>query len=104
MSYFECHVTMTGDPSVVRPAVEELHWKFSTIDGDPVLGAGVKCYATRMFPSTMFRTEVFNKLLKASKELAAKGITVLRKKIELVIYDDRSESCEMDCGNCQEAR
>lgn len=76
----------------LKEAVEELRWKFSKIDGDPNLGEGVKCYATKQF--NIRRTK--DGVIKAVDMVAAQlhnnlyVSKVLRSKVELVIYDNRS--------------
>jgi hypothetical protein len=100
--YYECHVTMLGDPVAIRPYVEGLKWKFSAIDGDPVLGEGVKCYATRLFKKSLGESKVTDELLHTANELFKQGCKVLRRKVEFVIYDDRSYKvkCTGGCPEC----
>lgn len=104
-SYYECHVTMLGNPADIRPYVENIKWKFSAIDGDPTLGDGIKCYATRHFNIKLDEKEVLSKLFNAADHLRLDGINVIRRKIERVIYDDRSStvrlgSCNGACPEC----
>lgn len=88
MNYYECHVTMIGDPIIIEDAVKTEKWKFSKIDGDPVLGAGIKCYATRQFPGTKNVNWVIDVLKETARHLKDyKSVTVLREKVELVVYD-----------------
>lgn len=100
--YFECHVTMTGDPEFIEPLVENLKWKFSVINGDPVLGRGLKCYATRLFNIRMGQEGVQNELLRIADALSNKGCNVIRRKVEMVIYDDRINKvkCTGGCPEC----
>ena len=98
--YYECHITLEGDPALLKHAVENLKWKFSKIDGDPVMGAGVKCYATRHYNVRWPERDVLSFLHTTAAELAL-NFTVTRKKIELVIYDDRSSKVRCD-GGCPE--
>lgn len=102
MRYFECHVTMTGDPKIIRQLVAKLKWKFSVIDGDILLGDGAKCYATHLFNERMGQEEVMFRLKAAAMQLKAWGCTVIRRKAEMVIYDDRSSKmrCEGGCIEC----
>lgn len=88
--YYECHITMIGKPTVIRKSLKESGWKFSKIDGDPDLGKGVKCYATRQF-NIKFKVEfILDVLVETALELAKNsGCRILRKKIEVVIYDNR---------------
>lgn len=100
--YYECHVTMTGDPQILRPLVEDLKWKFSCIDGDVVLGDGVKCYATMLYNQRMRPGLVLSLLHSVANQLTEMGATVLRKKMEQVLYDDRSSvvRCDGGCPEC----
>jgi hypothetical protein len=102
ISYYECHITLMGDAETIRPEVERRKWKFSVIDGDPVLGEGIKCYATRLFNRKYFSNEVQRELFRVASELKKLGFTVLRRKIEYVIFDDRSTrvNCVGGCVEC----
>lgn len=102
-SYYEAHVTMLGDPAALRPLVEKIKWKFSCIDGDINLGDGVKCYATRQFNKRLGDHGATRELLAAALYLLRAGAVVLRRKVETVIYDDRTETVRALCdGGCLE--
>ena len=104
-SYYETHITMIGDPQEIKPVVEMLKWKFSVIDGDPSLGNGVRCYATKHWKSTRNQEDclVDLRLMAESLEYACRTCKVIRRKIELVIYDDRSRTVTFECnGACPE--
>lgn len=100
--YYESHITMTGNPSLIRPLVEQVKWKFSVIDGDPLMGEGIRCYATRLFNAKNTIEDVLENLLNTALFLSVSGIEVTRRKVELVIYDDRSSKmrCEGGCVEC----
>lgn len=99
MRYYECHITLESDPhfdvSKIKAAVENLHWKFSAIDGDPSLGVGVKCYATAHFNERMGDVAVLKTLNAVADKLYEQGAQVVRRKIELVIHDTRSNSVKV---------
>lgn len=97
--YYECHITMTGDPMVLRKLVEANSWKFSAIDGDPVLGQGVKCYATMFYNLRRPLRAVTADLHYVADRLREGGAEILRKKIEQVVYDDRIRpvKCRPEC-------
>lgn len=97
--YYECHVTMSGNKEAIKKCVEKLKWKFSCIDGDPTLGDGLKCYATRHFNHKLKESAVLNELHRIADSLVNSGIEVLRRKIERVIYDDRSSTVRLDACN-----
>jgi len=99
--YYECHITMTGNKENIKPLVEAHKWKFSAIDGDPTLGDGIKCYATRHFNTRVGELSVLNRLHEVADILKNYGINVIRRKIEKVIYDDRNETVKCD-GACPE--
>lgn len=104
-NYYECHITMLGDKNILRPLVEQSKWKFSAIDGDPVLGDGIKCYATMFYSNRFKDTDVLDKLLAVANDLAAAGAQIIRKKIEFVIWDERDSGDVSVCdGNCVECK
>lgn len=94
--YYECHITMKGDPEKIEAAVKDSDWIFSKIDGDPVLGEGVKCYATKMFSEARHSAD---EVIAITNALALRlrtqfRLNVLRAKVELVIYDTKKVSHE----------
>lgn len=105
-TYYECHVTLVeyyaARLSELQYAIESRKWKFSVIDGDILLGAGRKCYATRLFNIRKGVQQVQSELFQIANELETMGFTVLRRKIEHVIFDDRSSKtqCTGGCIEC----
>lgn len=108
-TYFEAHITIASTGPMERLSlkekVESLGWKFSAIDGDPVLGPGVKCYATTFFNVKIGTNAAINTLLATAERLEALGVIVTRRKIEEVLFDDRSdkispEICDGACPEC----
>lgn len=87
--YYELHITMVGDKDLIQKAVEEIGWKFSCIDGDPVLGDGVKCYATKLLAGKHTLDYVETDLKGAYTWLLLQGFNAIRYKIELVLIDSK---------------
>lgn len=87
--YYECHVTMIGVAAEIEHSVSKIGWKFSKIDGDPILGEGIKCYATKHYPVKIEANDVVTFVREASSAMKNCGHTVLRDKVELVIYDSK---------------
>jgi hypothetical protein len=88
MEPFEIHLTFDMNKArEVRELNIVLKWKYSQIDGDPVLGNKVFCYLTTHAPNFM---SARNALEHAVHWLIDQGAMPLRKKIEVVVYDDRT--------------
>lgn len=101
--YYEAHITMLGNPLILAPIVAKTGWKFSAIDGDINLGVGIKCYATRQFNLRVGEDTAIKLLHETANQLYKLGAEILRRKIELVIFDDRSKEVKENCnGNCLE--
>lgn len=84
---FECHITCNrADADAVKAVAEYVGWKFSQIDGDPVLGKEVFCYLTTHDNHFITMNE---RMEKAAACLQAVNVHVVRKKIELIIYDTK---------------
>lgn len=89
--YLECHITFIADRARGEQACQELSWLFSAIDGDPVLGEGVRCYATRHYNFRRHNPDAIWALMQKLRESLEKhyGFEVTRCKIELVTHDER---------------
>jgi len=89
---FECHITMLKDCPRVMRRFEEiakiLQWKTSSIEGDPFLGKDTFFYFTCYHTSL---PEIQKKMDKLCIFLKDRGYKVIRKKIELVIYDTKEK-------------
>lgn len=90
-NYYECHVTFIAPPESDSTSMGPtgMGWKFSQIDGDPVLGAGVKAYFTRQFRESIPMDQVRAEVDQVGDVLVAEGYEVLRRKVELVVYDSK---------------
>lgn len=106
--YYECHITMEGSPQDVQEKARKwegspIDWKFSAIDGDILLGDGLKCYYTKHFNVRVPAEEVLSRLHAMAECLEYLGIKVTRRKVEMVLYDDRStktSACTSGCIAC----
>lgn len=104
-TYYEAHITMAGNPELIEPVVKATGWKFSKIDEDPTLGLGIKCYATKHFKASIDKEDVLCILHLIANVLQTNNCNVIRRKIELVLYDDRSSTVRFTCnGLCPECR
>ena len=84
---------MEGDPNRIESTLENTSWKFSKIDGDPKLGRGVKCYATKQYNMKISQEFIVSAMNTISTAIqGATGCVILRKKIELVVFDERNLS------------
>jgi len=89
--YYECHVTFMSQPTLLSEIARELKkWKTSAIDGDPLLGDGVKCYLTRHYSGDESREILHADMDHAAQRLKSRSLEVLRHKIELVVWDSRA--------------
>lgn len=90
---YEIHLTILGHPGENKRIVEAMsRWHFSMIDGDPVLGPGLKQYATAHFEFPdgdmvdsflPAKTEA----LRMQKFLEENEVNVIRVKIEKIMFD-----------------
>ncbi len=87
---FECHLTIDVPLNQLGHLREEIEnkidWKFSRITDDPLLGEGMFCYATAHFTYAM---QALCKTEGLSEELRRSGFNVVRRKIEIVMFDER---------------
>lgn len=89
---YEVHITMEHVPDKLSLQVflNSYNWSYSAIDGDPHLGPKVFHYATKHYDADIHdlryvlqRTEDLIVLLQQN------GATVVRHKVELVVFDSR---------------
>lgn len=86
MSY-ESHITFDRDiADQVREFAVEIGWKFSQIDGDPVLGDKVFCYLSQ---HDLDQEKLTIDMEKAVKTARSRGLKPIRQKIEKIIFDQR---------------
>lgn len=97
--YYECHITFLMPGRQADYLEAHTDWKFSRIDGDPVMGAGLKCYLTKHFPASAHTShttaeadKVVVKMGEVANFLKLSGIEVIRQKVELVIFDTKANS------------
>ncbi len=90
--YYECHITVkpsTNDRSDLKDLLDKVDWKHSKITNDPDLGYAVWAYATKHYPASKQINKVIEKMNEIASLLKYEGFTVVREKVELVIYDTK---------------
>lgn len=89
--YYECHITLKLQPRSAKHLIEGLGWKFSCIEGDPSLGDGPREYATRHVSTTVGEPAIIAEMDHVAGVLAHAGFSVIRQKVELVVYDTKGK-------------
>lgn len=88
---YECHITIkkpSKDIIKLEVLAKTHKWKTSYIDGDPLLGKKIYFYFTCHHEGY---GKIFSKMNHLSGILEADGIKVLRKKIELIVFDTKKQ-------------
>ena len=92
MEKFEAHITLPREKSDWVQAAAMENWKFSAIDGDALMGKKPYCYLTAYDSSAI---ELFKSMTQMCKILERVGVDVLRKKVEKIIYDTKTNVDEI---------
>jgi|WetSurMetagenome_2_1015567.scaffolds.fasta_scaffold633112_2 hypothetical protein len=90
--YYECHITFVAPKQNGKELEELTQWKFSQIDGDPVLGSGIKSYLTKHYPARITTDFIISQMDDIAIQMLNFNYEVLRQKIELVVYDTKQNS------------
>lgn len=94
---FECHITLSlPDEAGQERLVEFMDgwgWKTSIFHGDPLLGEKSFFYLTR---HNVNYDELFAEMELTAKVVSGMGFTVVRKKIEEIVYDTKRSLLEDD--------
>lgn len=90
--YYEAHITMEHVPDInnVKTYLASYAWHYSCISGDPDLGEHVFKYATKHFGGNWSMDDVKEAVNSMAGELLTKGCSVVRRKIEMIVYDERT--------------
>lgn len=86
--YHELHVTYMDADGATPP--EFKGWSHSAIAGDIILGEGRKQYLTMHASGSASQVVLIEGMERVADDLRARGLTVLRTKVELVLYDKRT--------------
>lgn len=85
---YECHITIKAEAANIGEKVAaEMQWKTSEIKRDPILGPDTHFYLTAHDTDLGRMTR---KMHHTACYLENEGAEVLRKKIELIVYDTKT--------------
>jgi hypothetical protein len=98
---FEAHITCPRDASAIVEKFAGDSWKFSAIDGDPVMGKRPYCYLTAYDTDA---GRLLDNMEQTAEKLRWEEVEILRQKVEEIIYDTKTNwNCmEQCCGHCGE--
>jgi hypothetical protein len=83
---YECHITLHLADAGRASSILIPGWKTSEIARDPVLGDDTHFYLTAHDRDSL---TIYEAMRLMSKMLAESGIEIIRKKIELTVYDTK---------------
>ena len=84
---FEIHITCYTSQSLLASEVAtQCHWKTSEIMRDPILGNDTYYYLTKYATTKAIAMAYIEE---ASIELLARGVRIVREKIEHIVHDIR---------------
>lgn len=87
---YECHITVAREDGPVTAGVAadpKNPWKYSQIDGDPVLDQKVFAYLTKHDTNYV---RLYSNMKATVGALSQQGVDVVREKIELIMYDTKT--------------
>lgn len=85
---YECHITVTiADAVEAEKIAIEFKWKTSEIKRDPLLGEGSHFYLTAHDANFQ---RLYTKMIMTAADLRSCFCTVLREKIEHIVYDTKT--------------